>query len=77
MAATMSHWPDKDDIKALSEMRYGDGSKIQRGDVVHIPSEPGTRLYRVIGLNPERDEVYIMPTTGKSREVSSSLVSRW
>lgn len=74
---TPSHWPDKQDMKGISAMRYGDGSQIERGHVVHIPSEPGTRLYRVLGLNPSRGTVVVLPAVGGCREVASTLVSRW
>ena len=74
---TPSHWPDKQDLKEISAMMYGDGSQIERGHVVHIPSEPGTRLYRVLGLNPSRGTVVVLPAVGGCREVASTLVSRW
>ena len=74
----LSHWPDKDDARAMARMTYPDGTRIARGDLVRVDGREDAGVCEVAGFSPPRGEVLALsPTAGLVRagwwKLSSAL----
>lgn len=47
-------------IEHEPKLRYGDGSLIHRGDLVHLDSDEALSWYKVVAMDPTRDLVQIL-----------------
>lgn len=62
----LSHWPDKDDARAMARMTYPDGTRISRGDLVRVDGRPEAGACEVIGWRPLKGRaVLLSPSLGR------------
>lgn len=58
-------------------MAYGDGEPIRMRDLVHVDADL-TRLYKVVGIVPQRGRVILMPLAGGGCvRMDPCRLSRW
>lgn len=70
----LSHWPDKDDARAMARMTYPDGTRIDRGDLVRVDGRPEAGACTVIGWRPLKWRVkLISPALGPIEEEPCDL----